>query len=188
MTSDIHNPHPQSTSKTHARGTWSSMPARARRTAIATATIMTLAASLAHSSDAYHPSRIGTPGKPWGVDEYKTWRETRPKQRDYSDLVARVRALGETRCARTDARPFEVVKYGDLGHDFDATDPSKKSSFPLYAVRSVDWSPAKPNIFITGGVHGYETSGVEGALLFVTGGKAVHYSQHFNFLIGEFCL
>jgi hypothetical protein len=38
-------------------------------------------------------------------------------------------------------------------------------------------------VFITGGVHGYETSGVEGAMLFISGGKAAHYSQNFNILV-----
>jgi len=37
---------------------------------------------------------------------------------------------------------------------------------------------------VTGGVHGYETSGVEGALLFLNNPKTTtHYAQHFNLLV-----
>lgn len=39
-------------------------------------------------------------------------------------------------------------------------------------------------MLITGGVHGYETSGVQGALLFLEQ-KAKHYSQHFNIFVGS---
>lgn len=147
-----------------------------RRAVAATAIIMTPLASLAHGSDAYHPSRIGTPGKPWGVDEYKQWSETRSKQRCYTDLAPHIRALGEIECRRSNTRPFEVVQYGDLAYHDGAADPPNSSSFPLYGVRSKSWLLDKPNVFISRGVHGYKTSGVEGAMLFVTGGKAAHYS------------
>eukprot|EP00578_Thalassiosira_sp_NH16_P005069 CAMPEP_0181132290 /NCGR_PEP_ID=MMETSP1071-20121207/30916_1 /TAXON_ID=35127 /ORGANISM="Thalassiosira sp., Strain NH16" /LENGTH=340 /DNA_ID=CAMNT_0023218613 /DNA_START=16 /DNA_END=1038 /DNA_ORIENTATION=+ len=132
---------------------------------------------ISQTSDAYHPGKIGTSGKPWGVDEYKLWSDTRPKQRCYfTDLAPRIQALEEITCSKTNARLFEVVQYGQLPHD--------DKNFPLFAVRSVDnWSPEKKNIFITGGVHGYETSGVEGAILFLTGGKAASYLQHFNILV-----
>lgn len=137
--------------------------------------------AIAQTSDAYHPSKIGTSGKPWGVDEYKLWSETRPKQRCYfADLAPRIQALDEIVCGDTNEKLFEVVKYGELPHDADDTD---QSSFPLFAVRSANWSPDKPSVFITGGVHGYETSGVEGAILFLTGGKAAQYSRNFNVLV-----
>ncbi|MCZ7153699.1 peptidase, partial [Salmonella enterica] len=38
--------------------------------------------------------------------------------------------------------------------------------YPLYAIRSRDWSETRPVALVTGGVHGYETSGVHGALQF----------------------
>lgn len=38
--------------------------------------------------------------------------------------------------------------------------------FPLLAIRSRTWQAHLPNVLVTGGVHGYETSGVQGALRF----------------------
>ena len=38
--------------------------------------------------------------------------------------------------------------------------------YPLVAVTSHDWDPNLPSVLVTGGVHGYETSGVQGAILF----------------------
>jgi hypothetical protein len=38
--------------------------------------------------------------------------------------------------------------------------------FPLFAIRSRDWQPALPGVLVTGGVHGYKTSGLQGALWF----------------------
>jgi hypothetical protein len=149
------------------------------RLAVATAIAIAMTTILS-TSEAYHPSKIGTPGKAWGIDEYKLWRDTRQKQRCYlTDVVPQIKALGEIECSQTKTPLFEVVKYGDLTHDGDE-EPDK---FPLFAVRSQNWRDDLPSMFITGGVHGYETSGVEGALLFLSGGKAAHYSQHFNILV-----
>ena len=39
--------------------------------------------------------------------------------------------------------------------------------YPLFAVKTKDWAADKPHLLVTGGVHGYETSGVQGALLFL---------------------
>lgn len=36
--------------------------------------------------------------------------------------------------------------------------------YPLFAVRNRTWNPDRPVVVVTGGVHGYETSGVQGAL------------------------
>lgn len=141
---------------------------------------MTTIAGLFAATSAYHPSKIGTPGKAWGVEEYKLWRETREKKRCYfNDVVPKIDALREMECSRTKEALFEVVQYGSLPHHGD----EEPSEFPLFAIRSRNWSQDKPNVFITGGVHGYETSGVEGALLFLSGGKAAHYSRHFNILV-----
>jgi hypothetical protein len=38
-------------------------------------------------------------------------------------------------------------------------------------------------VLITGGIHGYETSGVQGALLFASSKKAEEYTSHFNIMI-----
>jgi hypothetical protein len=39
--------------------------------------------------------------------------------------------------------------------------------YPLFAVRSRAWNSDQPVVVVTGGVHGYETSGVQGALQWI---------------------
>lgn len=109
---------------------------------------------------------IGTPGKPWGATETSEWRKTREIQRSYhEEVVSKIHGLKDQ---------FEVLQYGALSQDAD--------KYPLYAVKSKNWSDDKPHLLITGGVHGYETSGVHGALLFLQD-RATHYSAHFNILV-----
>ena len=139
----------------------------------ASARMTTVAALSTASPLANHPSTIGTPGKPWGIDEFKLWRDTRVKQRCYTaDILPKIESLRENTL-------FDVVQYGEVEHYGN----EECDAFPLFAVKSRDWSEDKPNVFITGGIHGYETSGVEGAFLFLTSGRAAHYSQHFNILV-----
>lgn len=94
--------------------------------------------------------RIGTPGTPWGEAERAAWRAERVKQRSHADVLAVVDRLR----ARLD-----VEEYGRLDCGADGT-------FPLVALRSRDWDDRLPVMLVTGGVHGYETSGVHGALRF----------------------
>lgn len=94
---------------------------------------------------------IGTPGVPWGPQEVAAWRATQQRQRSYADeVVSRIMAL-EGR--------FELVQYGELA------DPEQP--YPLYALRSRERDASLPMALVTGGVHGYETSGVHGALQFL---------------------
>jgi len=51
---------------------------------------------------------------------------------------------------------FEVSTYGEVVYGDE--------SFPLMAIRSRHWQAGLPGVLVTGGVHGYETSGVHGAL------------------------
>ena len=94
---------------------------------------------------------IGTPGQPWGEAEKAEWRTRHPCRRSYAaqvlDTVERLRAR------------FDVVDYGHVEYAPDR--------YPLVAIRSRDWSGQLPVVLVTGGVHGYETSGVHGALQFV---------------------
>jgi hypothetical protein len=46
-----------------------------------------------------------------------------------------------------------------------------------------DGGESKPAVLITGGVHGYETSGIFGALDFLTSGLARHYSEYFDVVV-----
>ncbi|MCW4453654.1 M14 family metallocarboxypeptidase [Flavobacterium sp. MXW15] len=94
---------------------------------------------------------IGTPGKPWGEAEKSQWLARQTVQRSYAaEVVSAIDRLRER---------FEVVQYGELDY------PSGR--YPLFAIRSRDWDDGLPVALVTGGVHGYETSGVHGALQFV---------------------
>jgi hypothetical protein len=112
----------------------------------------------------FHP--IGTPGQPWGAAEKAQWRALQVPQRRYADdVVTAVDAL------RAD---FDVEQYGTLDYAPDA--------YPLFAVRSRNWNPALPSVLVTGGVHGYETSGVQGALQFLST-RAKDYAGRVNVLV-----
>ncbi|WP_133498682.1 M14 family metallopeptidase [Cognatilysobacter terrigena] len=97
------------------------------------------------------PYPIGTPGQPWGEPEFAAWRSTQSRKRSYAGEVVSVIDRLRDR--------FDVEQYGTLDYDGE--------TFPLLAIRSRDWREDLPVAFVTGGVHGYETSGVHGALLFV---------------------
>lgn len=94
---------------------------------------------------------IGTPGQPWGAAEKAAWRARQQVRRSYrGEVVAAIDRLRDR---------FEVVQYGELDYGSDGR-------YPLFALRSAGWDEALPVALVTGGVHGYETSGVHGALLF----------------------
>jgi hypothetical protein len=91
------------------------------------------------------------PKQPWGSHEREQWRDSRPIMRRYSeDVIPRIKALRER---------FHVHAYGVLNE--------AHGGYTLFAIQSPHWSDDKPVVLVTGGVHGYETSGVKGALEFV---------------------
>ncbi|WP_274879758.1 M14 family metallopeptidase [Vibrio harveyi] len=109
---------------------------------------------------------IGTPGQSWGEAEHKAWREQRDVKRSYQEeVVTKIDALRER---------FDVEQYGALSYD--------EARFPLFCIKTRNWDAAKPVVLVTGGVHGYETSGVHGALKFVDT-QAERYAEHFNIVI-----
>ncbi|WP_431787186.1 M14 family metallopeptidase [Vibrio harveyi] len=109
---------------------------------------------------------IGTPGQSWGEAERKAWREQRDVKRSYQEeVVTKIDALRER---------FDVEQYGALSYD--------EARFPLFCIKTRNWDAAKPVVLVTGGVHGYETSGVHGALKFVDT-KAERYAKHFNIVV-----
>ncbi|MDG2520608.1 M14 family metallocarboxypeptidase [Caulobacter segnis] len=109
---------------------------------------------------------IGTPGQPWGEAERQQWRARQPRLRSYSeDVLPRIAAL---------AGRFERIAYGRLDYAGETYD--------LYALSSTDWDAALPAALITGGVHGYETSGVMGALEFLEN-HAGRYAGRVNLLV-----
>ncbi|QNH11315.1 M14 family metallocarboxypeptidase [Xanthomonas sp. SI] len=114
--------------------------------------------------DAFYP--IGTPGTPWGPAEKAAWLSRQRRQRSYqADVVAAIERLSER---------WDVVEYGVLAYAEDR--------YPLLALRSRGWDDTLPCMLVTGGVHGYETSGVHGALQFAEG-HADEYAGRANLLV-----
>ncbi|WMJ69430.1 M14 family metallocarboxypeptidase [Stenotrophomonas sp. 24(2023)] len=115
---------------------------------------------------AAHFYPIGTPGQPWGEAEKTQWRARQQRQRSYqTDVVAALQPL--------DGR-LQVIQYGQLDYAPD--------QYPLFAVVNRDWNPALPTALMTGGVHGYETSGVHGALQFLHQ-HAIGYLGRLNLIV-----
>jgi hypothetical protein len=112
------------------------------------------------------PFPIGTPGIPWGKAEVAEWFSQRTAKRSYkSDVRDAIDSL-RTR--------FDVVQYGRLDHC-----PEK---FPLFALKSRGARESLPYALVTGGVHGYETSGVQGALRFLDRSAAA-YADRVNLVV-----
>ncbi|MFC7300392.1 M14 family metallopeptidase [Cognatiluteimonas weifangensis] len=109
---------------------------------------------------------IGTPGVVWGAAEVAAWRARQVRRRSYADDV--LAAIERLRAQ------LDVEQYGELDYGADR--------YPLFALRSRDWRDARPVALVTGGVHGYETSGVHGALRFA-GHHAADYAGRVNLLI-----
>ncbi|EKO3379674.1 M14 family metallocarboxypeptidase [Vibrio fluvialis] len=106
---------------------------------------------------------IGTPGQKWGNAERQAWRAQTTIKREYQqEVVPKIQALSHS---------FNVEQYGALSYD--------AVRYPLFCLKTRDWQDDKPTILITGGVHGYETSGVHGALKFLAT-EAKRYETHFN--------
>ena len=110
---------------------------------------------------------IGTPSVPWGAPERAQWRAAQTKRRSYADEVVTI--------VERLKRAFDVVSYGALEYAPDGT-------YPLFALKSRAWDESRPLVMVTGGVHGYETSGVHGALLFAERDAAA-FAQQVNLLI-----
>jgi hypothetical protein len=112
------------------------------------------------------PYPIGTPGRPWGSAEVSAWRSRQTRKRSHEADVLSV---------LEDLRPrHDVVQYGRLDYGPD--------TYPLFAIRSREWRDGLPCALVTGGVHGYETSGVLGALQFVER-HAAGYSGRVNLVV-----
>jgi len=102
---------------------------------------------------------------PWGPEEKDQWFKSQKIKRSYADEVCqKIKAL---------ASEYTVKPYGALSLD--------PESYPLYSLTTKNFDPSKKTILVTGGVHGYETSGVDGALSFMK--EAAHdYEKDFNFV------
>lgn len=99
----------------------------------------------------------------WGPEEKQNWRTHQTIKRSYQEeVLTKIEKLRET---------TDVVPYGALSYDYDR--------YPLYYLKSREFVPDRKTILITGGVHGYETSGVQGALRFMET-EASTYDKSFN--------
>ncbi len=109
---------------------------------------------------------IGTPGQPWDDADRAEWLVQQSIRRSYADEVLdRIMPLGEA---------FDIIQYGSL-----SIDPER---YPLIALSSRTTQTSLPTVLVTGGVHGYETSGVQGAIRFLHT-AASSYSGQFNLVV-----
>ena len=115
-------------------------------------------------------NQIGTLGQQWGDAEKSQWFSEQTIKRSYQDeVISKVEAL---------AAYFDVIQYGALAID--------EQRYPLFALKSKNWQTDKKTVLVTGGVHGYETSGVQGALRFLANEASnldTNYSELFNVLV-----
>ncbi|MFT5137998.1 MAG: hypothetical protein ACI8XV_003045 [Arenicella sp.] len=109
---------------------------------------------------------IGQKGQKWVASEKAEWLAMQLIKRSYHDEVL-------SKLDNLDSSLL-VEQYGALSIDPDR--------YPLLIATSRTWDQAKPTALITGGVHGYETSGVQGALRFLQS-KAVQYTSRFNLIV-----
>ena len=115
-------------------------------------------------TQAFYP--IGTASQPWGPAELALWRARQLRQRSYADdVLARLDALRVQ---------WAVQPYGEVVY--------ASARFPLFALCSPKWEEGLPCMLVTGGVHGYETSGVHGALAFALT-HAAAYAGRLNLLV-----
>ncbi|WP_019613843.1 M14 family metallopeptidase [Psychromonas ossibalaenae] len=107
-----------------------------------------------------------TPLKKWGSEQKTAWLSRQKKHRSYQDnVVKRLNALTNN---------FNLIQYGLLDYALD--------QYPLYAVTTRCWDNRKPTVLITGGVHGYESSGVHGSIDFLEK-RALDYVENFNIIV-----
>jgi len=111
---------------------------------------------------------IGAPGVAWGDAERAKWLSQQVVQREYAvEVLTILDAVKARDC-------FDIAQYGALSQD--------TNRYQLFNVRTRNWSTEKKTILITGGVHGYETSGVQGALRFINT-EMEKYAKHFNIIV-----
>jgi hypothetical protein len=118
---------------------------------------------------------------PWNSVDKKHWLSQQKVQRSYQQqVVAPLKA-----CAKQlEQDGFSLVSHGELDYSHLEADSLDKSHgrYPLFHVKTKNWQANKINVLVTGGVHGYETSGVQGALGFIEN-KMGEYKAHCNFLV-----
>lgn len=122
----------------------------------------------------------------WSEKDKLEWLSKQKFQRSYAEQVlARIEKLKQVEVH------LKIKNYGNLSLQgrkelsIDGTVLSAeeyKNRYPLYYAEVGDITDGKTNIIVTGGTHGYEESGVYGALEFLERDVA-NYSDKFNFLV-----
>lgn len=109
---------------------------------------------------------IGTKGQPWTAEDRDLWLNKQVIKRCYQDeVLSKLESVTAF---------FTMTQYGSLAID--------ESRYPLYVMQSKNWQTDHKTVLVTGGVHGYETSGVQGAIRFLqTSAKA--FSEQFNIIV-----
>jgi len=106
---------------------------------------------------------IGISGSPWQAKEKQQWLSAQVRIRSYqNEVVSVLQSLAEQ---------FDLIEYGALSIDVNR--------YPLFALTTKNWDANKAVMLITGGVHGYETSGVHGAIQFMAN-HASRYTEQYN--------
>jgi len=103
---------------------------------------------------------------PWGNEEKSQWLEEQSIQRSYQKEV--INKLDDY------DGPLVKKQYGALSFETER--------YPLFLFHSKNFSNGLKTVLITGGVHGYETSGVQGAIR-ILDEVVSKYSDKFNFII-----
>lgn len=110
-------------------------------------------------------SQVSKNNKGWDATQIREWsyNQSRKQSRDYSQIVERIQKLP--------ANTNLVEEYGKTpeGH-------------PLLCVTRNEAGLTSPTMVITGGVHGYELSGIEAAVQFLET-EAPRYRDTFNFVV-----
>lgn len=101
----------------------------------------------------------------WGRPEIESWCKQQKVKRSYLDEVVSLIKEKDVN--------WKISQYEALSVDPDC--------YPLFCIQSKRFDSSKKTILITGGVHGYETSGVHGALAFFDS-AANTYNDKFNFV------
>ena len=109
---------------------------------------------------------VGTQGQPWTAEDRDLWLNKQVIKRCYQDeVLSKLESVTAF---------FTMTQYGSLAID--------ESRYPLYVMQSKNWQIDHKTVLVTGGVHGYETSGVQGAIRFLeTSAKA--FSEQFNIIV-----
>lgn len=123
----------------------------------------------------------------WNEDDKLKWLSQQTFQRSYADQVlSRIEKLKKV------GGQLKIQSYGSLSLKEGRNElvingavlsaEEYKNRYPLYYAEVGDVTNGKPTIIVTGGTHGYEESGVYGALEFLEKDFA-NYSDQFNFLV-----